>query len=479
MAQTDFDVIIIGGGGAGMSAALAAAEAGVSVLLVEASARCGGATMLSSGAFYAANTRVQRAAGIDTDTPRAMFTYAMALNRYRMQPAVLQRFCEEGSEALHWLLDLGVKIKRISPSDVSGSGIPRSHWVDGGGAGITEVLEGRLQSAGVEVVTRTRVQKLVKDNGNVAGIEIDGAIVRAKAIVVASGGFGANEELLARYLPSQVKGRWYVGPPTSQGDAFGFGAAVGADLYGENRGLHLMSPGLNRTLEVAPGWLVFVNRHGQRFMNEDAAYGIQNSAMEGQPDQTAFAIMDQAAFDEPPSDFRFAPLIAAGELTTDWRHDTLETALQAGKILKGETLEELASLAGIEPAEALVQTVARYNADVAAGADSLFFKNPGHLRQLSGGPYYAAVLTMQILGITSCGLRIDRDAKVQDRFGRAIPGVYAAGEAAGGVMGEVYIGSGNSVAGAITYGRIAGKNAAQYAQTSMAAAEHGSATADA
>jgi fumarate reductase flavoprotein subunit len=105
--------------------------------------------------------------------------------------------------------------------------------------------------------------------------------------------------------------------------------------------------------------------------------------------------------------------------------------------------------------------VEAYNADCARGSDTHFFKPPSMLRPLTEPPYYAARMRSSILCLTSTGLRIDRDARVLDQAGCAIPGLFAAGEAAGGVMGERYIGSGNSIAHVITYGRIAGRSAAQ------------------
>ena len=471
MSRNDYDVIVIGGGGGGMSAALMAADTGARVLLTEAGARCGGATALSGGAFYAAGTQVQAEAGVAGDTAEAMFTYGMALNRYRMEPSVFRRFCEEGAGALHWLIEKGVRFPPTALTQADVSGVPRSHWAVGRGAAIAAALEGQLQPAGIEVATHTRVRKLATEGGAVVGIEVEGETVRANAVVVASGGFGANDELLARHYPSAagVEGRWYIGPPTSQGDGLDLGRAVGADLFGEDRGLLLMSPGLHRTLEMPPGWLVFVNRMGRRFMNEAIPYCVFNPLFEAQPDRTAFAIFDQAAFDAPPHDAQLKAALAAGERTTDWNPDILREGLDAGRILKADTLEGLADKAGVRPA-ALAETIRRYNEDAAAGEDGLFYKPARHLRAIGPGPFYAAVMTMQIVCFTSFGLRIDEEARVQDLAGRPIPGLYAAGEASGGLMGEVYLGSGNSIANAVTYGRIAGTNAGRYAQSNFAQA---------
>ncbi|KQM20761.1 FAD-dependent oxidoreductase [Novosphingobium sp. Leaf2] len=465
MAEDDFDVIVIGGGGAGLSAAATAADTGARVLVVEAGPRCGGATATSGGALYASGTKIQREAGID-DTPDAMFTYAMALSRYRIEPSVMRRFCDAGAETIDWLIDCGVRVGALTQGDVSDTA--RSHWPVGGGAGLVEILEGHAQSAGVEIATHTRVQKLVVENGAVVGIEVEGEVIRAKAVVVATGGFGANENLLDRHYPSSyVEGRWYGGPATAQGDALTFGPAVGADLYGENRGTMMMTAGLSRELTLPPGWLMFVNRFGRRFMDEGAAYCIQKSIMEAQPDQLAFAIFDQASFENSPLDFRYAPMIQAGELANDWKRDTLDAGLRDGLILRGETLTDLAATLDV-PAEALLVTVAKYNDDVATGQDTLFFKHLLHLRPLGDGPYYAAVMKMRSLGLTSYGLRIDREARVQNAMGQSIAGLYAAGEASGGAMGEVYLGSGNAVANAVVFGRIAGRNAAKFSRSNNA-----------
>ncbi|MGE0665062.1 MAG: FAD-dependent oxidoreductase [Sphingomonadales bacterium] len=471
MPGADYDVIVIGGGGGGMSAALVAAATGARVLLVEAGSRCGGATALSGGAFYAAGTRVQQAAGIEGDSAEAMYTYGMALNRYRMEPSVFRRFCEETGGALHWLIDLGVQFPPAGLTLADVSGVPRSHWAVGRGAAIAETLEGHLQSAGVEVVTNTRVRKLTVESGAVTGIEVEGETIHANAVVVASGGFGANDELLAKHYPAaaEVEGSWYIGPETSQGDSLAFGSAVGAALTGENRGLQLMSPGLHPTLEMPPGWLVFVNKHGLRFMNESVPYCVFNPIFEAQPDRMAFAIFDRAAFENPPKDPRFAAAQAAGTSSTDWKTDILAAGLKAGRILEGNTLEDLAARAGIRPG-ALTETVARYNEGAEAGEDRLFFKGAQHLVPIGAGPYYAATMTMQIVCFTSYGLRIDREARVQDLSGKPIPGLYAAGEASGGLMGEVYLGSGNSIANAVTFGRIAGTNAGRYARSNFAGA---------
>lgn len=461
MAQPDFDVIVIGGGGAGMSAALMAAEKSKRVLLVEAGTRCGGATALSGGAFYAAGTDVQKQAGIIGDNAEAMYDYGMIFNRYRMEPSVFRRYCEATSEALHWLIGLGVNFptERVTVADISGVG--RAHWAEGRGAAIAERLEGHLSARGVEVAVNTRVRRLVVENGSVVGIEVDGECIRSKAVVIATGGFGANPELLARHYPAtnSVAGTWYIGPKTSQGDAIELGAMAGADMTGENRGLRLMSPGLRETNEMVPAWLILVNRLGRRFMNEAAPYCVFDSALEGQPDNVGFAIFDQQTLDKPPRDMRYAAAVDGGILGTDWIPDVLKAGVDAGQILKADTLEELAEKAGIR-AGALVETIRNFNVDVSSGKDTMFDKPREFLHAIGEGPFYAAKMTMQTLCLTSYGLRIDECARVLDTAGKPIAGLYAAGEASGGLMGEVYLGSGNSISNAVTMGRIAGENAA-------------------
>jgi fumarate reductase flavoprotein subunit len=470
----DYDVIVIGGGGAGLAAANVAGEAGLRVLVVEAGQRLGGSTAMSHGVFYAAGTSVQEQAGI-ADSPQAMFLYAMALNQYRVEPALLWRYCEEGADALHWLIDKGVE---FSPDQLHTtgaysemSGVPRCHAATGYGQAIIAALEGALQRHAVDVALQTRVTQLIWRDGRVIGIESEGQSVTAPTVVIATGGFGANPELVDRYYPRAARHgseTWYIGSQHSLGDGLLMGEAVGADLSGFDTGLLCITPNMQPILEVPPAWIVLVNQLGRRFMNETVGYGVMSGIVDAQPGSVCFGILDHAAFLDPPKDPRFADLYRSGLMTTQWTADNLGAALASGRVVKADTLDALAGRLGIREGS-LAQTIARYNAGAAAGEDTQFFKDGPLMRPVGPGPYYGTALRSATLCFTSAGIRIDRDGRALDRTGRPIPGLYAAGETANGVMGESYIGSGSSIAHVITFGRIAGRAAVQEASRKIMA----------
>jgi fumarate reductase flavoprotein subunit len=395
-----------------------------------------------------------------------MFLYAMNLNQHRMEPSVLRRYCEEGADTLHWLIGKGVE---FPPEQLSTkgtytemSGVARCHAAVGYGAAITQALEASMQQYEVDVALRTRVTRLLIEDGAVSGIEVDGAPVTAPAVIIATGGFGANRDMLARYYPDATaygNESWYIGIDECQGDGLVLGESVNASLGGFNTGLINVSPNLLKILELPPAWILLVNAHGRRFMDEAVGYGVQSRILGGQPRGEAYGIIDAAAFASPPRDPRFAGPIAAGLMSTQWTVDIMQEALQTGRMTKGETLEDLAAKLEINPA-ALRTTVELFNADVAAGGDSTYFKDPEYLRPIGEGPYYGSVFRPTIICLTSTGLRIDKDAKVIDNAERTIEGLFAAGETTGSVLGEAYIGSGSAVANVIIYGRIAGRNAA-------------------
>lgn len=468
MSARDCDVIVVGGGGAGMCAAIEACDAGARVALVDADRRLGGSTALSGGVYYAAGTSVQRAIGIAHDDADAMFEYYMTLNQYRVEPALARRLCDEAAPGLEWLIGLGVE---FSPDGLYRSGVervPRGHGATGNGAAIAAALEREVRRRAIDVALASRVEALLPGPrpGSVGGVRIGGEEIRAPAVVLATGGFGANPYLLHRLYPDAARQgdwAWYIGSPHCQGDGLTLGEAVGADLIGHNRGLLLTTPNFRKVLEVfVPGWLVYVNREGRRFVNEMAEYAVMAGVIQAQTGGSCFAIFDEAARREAKPHPRYADAFASGELPMNWVADELAAQVQSGKVLRAETLEELAGRCGIRPA-ALAATVARYNADAAERVDRAFFKDGAEMKPIATPPFHAVEIRPAIVCLTSTGLRIDDRTRVLDGGERPIEGLYAAGETAGGVLGERYIGGGNSIANAVVFGRVAGREAALFA----------------
>jgi fumarate reductase flavoprotein subunit len=451
----DYDVIVIGAGGAGLAAAATAAQFGARVLVIEAGDRAGGSTALSGGVFYAAGTAVQRARGIEGDTPDAMFQYYMTLNQYKLDASLVRRLCDDAPDAFAWLVELGVE---FPPQNLYVAGVDkvaRGHRAAGMGLEIATALEGACNRRGVDVVLRTRVRQLCVADDRVVGVRVDGDELHASAVVIATGGFGNNAELLARHYPDAAKHgdlAWYIGSPLSRGDGIEMGEAVGADLAGFNRGLLLVTPGFARDLEVyLPGWLIYVNRDGRRFIDETIEYSVLAAVLKEQVGGDCFAIFDEAS--------RAAARSSPVRPAPNWTADRLAQLVEAGKIVSAETLRALADAVGVRAAT-LETTIESYNASCDAGADRSCFKPSDALRPVRTPPFYAVRICPAIVCWTGTGLRIDAEARVLDTADRPIPGLYAAGETSGGMFGECYAAGGASIANAIVFGRIAGRNAA-------------------
>ncbi|WP_016746254.1 FAD-dependent oxidoreductase [Rhizorhabdus wittichii] len=459
----DCDVLVVGGGGAGMAAAIEAADAGASVVVLEAGPRPGGSTALSGGVFYAAGTSIQRAAGVEDDVER-MYRYYMTINRWNLEPWLIRRFCEQSAPTLEWLIGLGVDIP-VEGLYLSGvDDAPRGHHSHGSGIALFEHLLGAASSRGVAIHPNVRVEGLLVEDGRIAGIAAQGAEMRAGAVVLATGGYGANRAMLAELNPeiAAQDERWsfYFGSQTSRGDGIRMAREAGAAVVGKGRLLVNASPGFSRDVaDFHPPWLVFVNRDGQRFMDETWPYCIAGHRIEEQPGRLCFAIFDEPTRAASPSRHPFADKLGVGDFA--YSGDRLAEEAAKGRVLTADTLDELAAKAGIDPV-GLAGSVAAYNADVRAGGDRQFFK-AGALTTIETAPFYAAEVHAASFGATSAGVRIDPDARVLGPDAHPIAGLYAAGETAGGVLGERYVGGGNYISNALIFGRIAGQGAAAFA----------------
>ena len=454
----DFDVAVIGAGAAGLAAAAAAAaDAGASVIVAEAGGEVGGSSRLSGGHFFAAGTSVQRAAGIE-DSSDAMFEHIMVLNQWMLEPAVVRRYCDASAATLEWMLDLGVE---FDPEHVHVSGVgsvPRGHVPQGEGLAVVGALHRECSRLGVDLALATPVSGLLTaDDGSVTGLRAGEQVLRAGAVVVATGGFGANPELIREHYPDAAAAGdwcWYIGSPEARGDGIALGRAVGAAIDGHNRGLLLLTPGFSRDLEIfLPGWIVLVDRAGRRFADETAPYSMMAGLVK-RHGGAAFAIFDEPARAAAAPN----PLSRAY-----WVADVLAAKADAGRIVRAGSVDELARRAGIDAA-ALAGTVERYNADCARGSDSAFFKSPASgMRPVATPPFYAVEVRPAIIAWTGAGLRIDAEARVIGCDERPIAGLFAAGETVGSLHGERYIGGGGSFGPCLVFGRIAGRNAAALA----------------
>lgn len=471
----DYDVIIIGSGAAGMSAAIEARLAGASVMVLEADDHLGGATRNSTGVVYACNTSTQKEKGIE-DSADATYDYIMTLNQHGVRPDLIRYYCDESAGMLEWLKDKGVEFpaRMLVHSDVTDT--QRGHTSSTFGLGIADALINRAGALGVETALGTRVDGLIVENGKVVGITADGTELRAPSVVIASGGFGNSPEMLQKHYPTAAfhgDRTWAVhrDAPFILGDGITLGESVGAQITGHDTGLLNPSPCFDSRYVEAflPPWLIAVNEQGKRFMAEWESYAVCGYLMNEQPGKRCWAIFDHAAMVANGDDLSYADPYNSGLATSSWEEITITREVDKGVAFRADSIAEVARLAGLDPV-AVEQTVRRYNHDVEVhGEDRQFRKaDNGHaLTAIKSGPFYAVEVRAAIIGFTAAGLDIDADCRVLDTRGRVIEGLYGAGEVLGCFHGKRYAGGGTSIGSSVVFGRRAGTQAATHAASEL------------
>ncbi len=464
----DYDVIVVGAGGAGLAASVAAGQAGVRVLLLEAEEEIGGSTQLSAGLLTAAATSVQQSLGVE-DSPLRMFQHYMDLNGWRVRPGPVRMFCEESSGVVDWLLDLGVEI----PAQVSHSAhepgltragvedVWRGHVPKDQGYGLVQVLEKARARLDVDLALGSRVEDVVVRDGAVRGVVVQGEEVTAAAVVVASGGLAANPDLVRRFFPdAEIAGDalFVVAAPGSRGDHVGMAERHALSLFGQGWGLLLVTAEFQRYHHWQSGFppasRINVGLDGRRCMDEDAPYAVSPGILKDHGGWV-WSVFDDAARASLPAGY------------ADWDPDRVLEEVEKGVVLRADTLEELAELMNV-PADHLVASVARFNELFADGRDEDFLRHESlaakgvdpHLPPIGTGPFYAVRMLPAELVCTHTGLEIDARTRVLGTEGRAVPGLYAAGEVAGfgggGMHGYRSL-EGTFLGGCLFSGRVAGR----------------------
>ncbi len=443
-------LVIIGGGAAGMVAALAARNGGVDALVLERDALPQGSTALSAGLVPAAGTRVQRAAGIaDSEGQFA----ADILRKAGHEPGAesVRAVTRAAAQALDWLGEAhGLAFSVIDDFLYPGHSAHRMHALASrSGQELIDRLRQAAEAAGADILCNAHVTALFAEpGGTVRGLELtrpDGAAERigCRALILACGGYGGNKALVAKHIP-ELAGALYFGHSGNQGDAVLWGAALGAELR------HLPGHQGHGSVAHPHGILISyaaiteggfqVNTGGLRFSDESRGYSEQGAAVLAQLGGIAFSVFD-------------ARIASVARQFEDFRR-----AEAAGAVLTAATINALAAKMRV-PSEALAQTFAGVEQLKALGQADAFGRDFSGVKLLTP-PFYAVRVTGALFH-TQGGLAVNGQARVLRPDGTALPNLYAAGGAAAGVSGSKASGylSGNGLLTAVAYGYLAGSAA--------------------
>ena len=450
--DTTVPVAIIGGGAAGLCAALAAREAGAEVVVFERDALAQGSTSLSAGLIPAPDTAAQRAAGI-ADSVAQFAADIQAKAHGEADPVVLKLATEGAGPAIDWLSAChGLDFTVVTDFSYPGHSARRMHGLASrSGAELIDRLRMAAENAGIVVVTDAEVSALVAaPDGQVRGVVIgrpDGSAERigAAVIVLACNGYGGNKAMVAEHIPD-LAAALYFGHAGNQGDAVLWGTALGAGVKHmtghQGHGSVAHPHGILITWAVIMEGGFQVNGDGRRFWNEAQGYSEAGVAVLRQPGGMAWDIFDER-------------IAGIGRQFEDFRR-----AEAAGAIVSAETPEALADAMKI-PRQAFAGTLESIAGLVRDGGTDGFGRNWSGLARLA--PPYRAVRVTGALFHTQGGLMIDRQARVCRPDGSSLPNLFAAGGAAVGVSGPDSSGylSGNGLVTAVVLGRIAGTEAAR------------------
>ena len=492
------DVVVVGAGGAGMTAAITATDAGKKVIVVESQPIAGGNSVRSTGGMNAAKTPYQdknefkEAAGVEKTLATAAEKFAdnetitalaatvksqwdayqanpqgyfdsvelmeldtMIGGKGKNNPELVKALAENSAAAIEWLASIGADVKNVGA--FGGASVKRIHRpvnadgkVTAVGAYIVPILEKNLQDRNVQFLFDTTANEIIMKDGKAVGIKATGkdgnkVTINAKSVVIATGGFGANAEMVEKYKP-ELKGFATTNAEGAQGQGIDMATAAGAATVDMNQiqihptvhieedgNAHLITEGLRGD------GAILVNAEGKRFYDEVSTRDKVSAAIIAQPEKSAWLVVDQSMVDKSA--------VIAGYI-------------KSGYTVTGATYEELAKAMGVDETT-FVSTMNTWNQAVEAKSDAEFnrtsFANP-----LTAAPYYAIKITPAVHH-TMGGIVINPKAEVLNEKGEAISGLFAAGEVTGGVHGANRLG-GNAVADFTVFGRIAGQSAADNAK---------------
>ena len=452
------DVIVVGGGGAGMAAATRLAQLGKSVILVEKSGFLGGAISVSGGNQVVMGSQLQIDNGVADDSVESMVADFEANGANKNNKEILTLFAENVGATTDWLVaNCGITFEE-GLHQLGEYSHNRELAYTGGGAGFAEAMRKAVEEAGVQVLLNTKAESLIADNGTVTGVKAASSdadyTLTAGDVVLATGGYGANKDMLT----DEMKSALYYGPASSTGEGIQMAQAVGAQTanmeYGKRypNGIEV-SEGMAKSTIAGNivGWTmsaILVNKDGNRVVNEKASNRTILEEELKQEGGELYLLLDAETFEAWK-----AKLAPAGISDADIEKYLEANGTTTPVFAHGETLEEAAAAAGIN-ADNLKATVEKYNGFVAKGSDDDFGRAATYLTKTIGeGPYYI-VEQKPRFATTMGGLVINTSMQVLNEAGEPISGLYAAGENCGQVMGDDSP-SGANNAWALTSGKLA------------------------
>ena len=491
----DADVVVVGAGGAGMTAAITAAAEGKSVVILESQSMVGGNSVRATGGMNAGKTVYQdenefgESAGVEKTLKTAAEKYAdnetitalaktvseqwaayqanptgyfdsvelmeldtMIGGKGINDPELVETLCANSADAIDWLDEHGITLHNVS--SFGGASVKRIHRpVNAEGKTVSvgsymiPLLQENCEKAGVKMMLDTTATEILTDaNGAAVGVKATGAsgetvTVNAKAVVLASGGFGANLDMVVKYKP-ELKGFMTTNAPGIQGQGIEMAQAIGAATVDMDQIQIHPTVEANTAALITEGLrgdgAILINEEGQRFIDEVGTRDVVSAAEIAQTGSYSWLVVDQAMVDAS---------------------SVIQGYIKKGYTVTGATYEELGKAMGVDAA-AFAETMEKWNGYVEAKNDPDFgrtsFANP-----LNTAPYYAVKVTAGVHH-TMGGLKINANTEVLNEKGEVIPGLFAAGEVTGGVHGANRLG-GNAVADFTVFGRIAGAAASDYA----------------
>lgn len=453
MPESTYDLIVVGSGIAGQTAATAAAEAGLKTLLLEKTGNLGGSTVMSGGFFAFSDTDEQADDGIQ-DSAELFLQDLVETGGAVNNKGLLNAYLDNQDETYRWLKDHGAIFRALEIS--SGQSVPRSHNCEI--VSLLHNLHRSFTSHGGETRLSHRAVRLVRDGaGCVNGLVTDSGdgetLFHARGgVILATGGFSRSHELLRVFAPEQLAAIPYGGKGNT-GDGLKMAWKLGAGMadmayIAATYGSHPETgEEFHELLTAYYMGAIIVNRNGDRFTDESQSYKPLGREVLRQPEGLGFQIFDAKVRAKSHSGI---PLNDIGMIE------------DLGHLYKADTLEELGAVAGIDP-DRLAGTVERYNAGIMAdGTDEVgrtsLCNGTGDLEPLTQAPFYAYP-AKALMNSTYCGLTINTGAEVVDVDGNVLGGLYAVGEVTGGFHGEAYM-TGTSLGKGAVFGRIAAANVA-------------------